>query len=148
MKTKPISKEIELSIKALSAAIFMATICMHMIVGFVLRLLNVYEGYLHVSFAFLMQGMVISMTGAAAWVLSFGYGKAWSFGARYVLAAVISMVVAGVSMLVPAIHAAELHLYWLASGLICSFAFGTAIAVLSEKRLKISGACSVLLWEL
>jgi len=138
----------ELSIKALWAAIFMATIFIYLVVGFIMRLLNVENFYHHISFAFLIQGLIMSMIGSATWILSFGHNKKSGFLVRYLLPLVILIISFGISMLIPAINSTEWYLLWLASGLLSSLSFGTAIAVLSEKHLKKTGKRSVLLWEL
>ena len=147
MKSKPIGKETELSIKALWASMFMATICIYIIAGFILRLFDVEDFSHYISFAFLIQGLVISMIGSAAWTLSFGHNKNWRFVARYLLSLAIMAASFAVSMLIPVINAAQWHLLWLICGLFSTIAFGTGIAVFSEKHLKKTGKRSALLWE-
>jgi len=145
---KKISKETELSIKALWAAIFMATVCLYIAIGLILPLLNIENFYHHISFALLIQGLIISMLSSATWVLSFGHNKALGFLPRYLLAVIVLAASVGISMLIPFINSTEGYLFWLASGAFTSLAFGTGIAVLSEKYLKKNGARSTLLWEI
>ena len=145
---KKISKELELSIKALGSAMFMATVCLYLAIGAVLYFVRDANFYYHISFAFLIQGLVVSMAASVTWMMCFESAKSLSFIARYVLALMLLTALFGVSILLPVINSTAGHLLWLLSGFVATFAFGTAIAVLSEKRLKKTGSRSVLLWEL
>ena len=145
---KRISKEAELSIKALGAAMFMATVCLYMIIGFIIALVSEEHFYYHISFALLIQGMIASMLASATWILCFGSGKTLRFFARFFLSIVSLVVIFVIFALIPVINSTEWYILWLISGLISALAFGTAIAVLSEKHLKRAGVRSTLLWEL
>jgi len=142
---KKMSKEMELSCKALGAAIFMGIVCLYMAIG---ALLGGDHFHYHVSFAFLMQGIAVSMLSSAMWVLCFGSANLWRFFTRYLLILVILAVLFAMSMLIPAINAIEGHFIWIISGIISTLAFGTAVAVLSNKRFKKTGTRSTLLWEI
>jgi|GEM_PF-1283601 len=146
MKSK--HKELEMSIKALGAAMFMATVCLYLLVGGVAFLLGREEFQFHVPFAFLIQGLIASMAASAAWMLCVGNIKKMGFAAKYLMVMAITLALFGMSALIPAIRSTDGVWLWLASGLVATVAFGTAIAATSEKRLKKTGTRSVLLWEL
>jgi len=145
---KKLNKELELSIKALGAAMFMATVCLYLAIGAVLYFIGYDNFYFHVSFALLVQGLIVSMVASATWMVCFESAKPQSFGARYAIAFIILAILFGVSIMLPIINSTTGYLFWLIGGFVSTFAFGTAIAVLSEKHLKKTGKRSVLLWEL
>ena len=147
-KLKKISKETELSCKALGAAMFMAAVCLYMAIGAVFASVSGEDFYYHISFVFLIHGMIVSMLSSVLWVLCFGLVKPWGFFCRYLIALIILTALFGLSILMPVINSTEEHFLWIISSLISTLAFGTAIAVLSEKRLRKTGVRSVLLWEL
>jgi len=143
-----ICKKVELSFKALGSAIFMGTVCLYMAIGALLALVSGEAFYYNVPFTFLMQGMGMSMLAAPAWVLCFGSGKPLSFSARYLLVLIILAVLTAVSMSIPAINSTDGHFVWVISGIISTLAFGTTVAVLSNKHFRNTGARCTLLWEL
>jgi len=145
---KKITKEMELSIKALGAAMFMGTVCLHIAIVALFAFISGDNFYYHISFAFLIQGMIASMLASATWALCFGSTKSWRFLAKYLLTTIILVALFAITMLIPAINSTEGHFIWIVSGLISTFAFGTAVAVLSDKHFKKTGSRSVLLWEL
>ncbi|MCL2446660.1 MAG: hypothetical protein FWD06_07835 [Oscillospiraceae bacterium] len=145
---KKMNKEVELSFKALGAAMFMATVCLYLAIGGLFFLLDRENFHYHISFAFLIQGLIASMAASVAWVVCFGEIKKMGFAARFIIPLAITLALFGLSALIPVINATQGFWLWLASGLVATVAFGTAIAVLSEKRLKKTGTRSVLLWEL
>jgi len=148
MKKTDKHKEMELSGKALGAAMFMATAVIYMAIGAIFAVLN-REGFNYqLPFAFLIQSMIVSLVSSLMWVVCFGVIKSWKFFARYSMLLLFILALAGVSMLIPVVNAIEGHFIWIISGLISTFAFGTAVAVMSEKQLKKTGARSVLIWEL
>ena len=140
-------KDMELSCKALGAAMFLGIICAYIAIGAAFAFVSGTDFYYHVSFAFLIQGIAVSMIASAAWVLCFSLAKSWSFLTRYLLVLTISAALFATSMLIPAINATE-GLIWLISGIISTFSFGTGVAILSSKHFKNTGARSTLLWEL
>lgn len=145
---KKMNKEMELSYKALSAAMFMGTVCLYMAIGAVFALVSG-EGFnYHVSFAFLIQGVVVSTLASIVCVLCFGSAKSWSFVTRYLLTLLILSALFILSMLIPVIGSTKGHFMWVISGAASILAFGTAVAVLSNQHFKKTGTRSVLLWEL
>ena len=143
-----INKEMEVSCQALGAAMFMATACLYMAIGVLFAFVNQESFYYHVSFAFLIQSVAVSMSASTVWVLCFGFIKAWGFITRYFLALLILVILFGISMLIPAINSLDGSLLWIISGLISTIAFGTGLAILSEKHLRQTGIRSVLIWEI
>lgn len=145
---KKVSKEIELSAKALGSAMFMATVCLYIAICAVFTLLGNGYFYFHISFTLLIQGLIASMAASVVWVIYFGVIKKWGFFKRYASASVISTCLFVISMLLPIINSSHGYMAWLISGLFSTLAFGTAIAVLSEKRFRRTNKRSSLLWEL
>jgi len=141
-------KKIELSCKALGAGMFMGTVCLYMAIGAVFAFVSGESFYYHISFAFLIQGMAVSMIVSAMWVLCFSLAKPWSFLARYLLALIIMAALYTISMLIPVINGTEGHFMWIVSGIISTFAFGTTVAVSSNMLFKKTGSRSALLWEM
>ena len=148
MKKTDKHKDMELSGKALGAAMFMASAVLYMVIGTLFTVISGNDFYYHISFAFLIQGMIVSMVSSLMWVVCFGLIKSWNFFARYLLLVAVMVALSGISMLIPVINSTSGYFVWIISGFISMFAFGTAVAVLSEKQLKKTGARSVLLWEL
>lgn len=145
---KKMHKELELSIKALGAAMFMATVCLYLAVGAVFFLIDRENFHYHISFAFLIQGLIASFAASVAWMVCVGQIKKMGFVARYAISAVITLVLFGLSALIPIIHSTQGFWLWLVSGVVATVAFGTGIAVTSEGKLKKTGKRTVLLWEL
>jgi hypothetical protein len=148
MKKTKKAKDMELSLKVLGAGMFMGTVVIYMVIGALFTMTG-REGFNYqVPFALLIQGMVLSMATSIMWVVCFGVMKSQKFFARYSTLLIFIMVLSGVSMLIPIINSTDGHFIWIISGLVSTLAFGTAVAVLSEKQLKKVGARSVLIWEL
>ena len=148
MKKTDKHKEMELSGKALGAAMFMATAVIYMAIGAIFAVIN-REGFNYqISFTFLIQGMIMSMASSLMWVVCFGVIKSWKFFARYSILLLFILALAGASILIPVINSTDGYLIWIISTFISALAFGTSVAVLSEKQHKKTGARSVLLWEL
>jgi len=145
---KKMNKNVELSCKALGAAIFMGIVCLHMGIEALFALISGNNFNYHISFAFLIHGIVISMPASAAWVLCFGSAKPWSFFTRYLLALTVLVALFTITILIPAINSTEGHFTWVVSGIISTFSFGTAIAVFSNKHFRKTGIRSTLIWEI
>ena len=145
---KKISKKIELSCKALGAAMFMGTVCLYMALGALFVFVSDAGFYYNISFAFLIQGILVSMIASAVWVLCFSSVKARGFFARYVPAFIGLAALFAASMLIPAIRGTEGYVLWIASGFLSTFAFGTAVAVSGNRYFKKTGTRSALLWEI
>jgi len=141
-------KKMELSCKALGAAMFMGTVCLYMAIGALFTFVSSEAFYYHISFTFLLQGIVVSLAASAVWVLCFSLTKAWGFSIRYLLALITLAALFAVSMLIPAINVVEGHFIWVISGVISTLAFGTAVAVSSNIHFRKTGSRSVLLWEI
>ena len=141
-------KDMELSAKALGAAIFMATACLYM--GIVALYASAYDMdfYYHVPFVFLIHGVAVSLLTSGVWVICFGLIKSWNFCCRYLLNLTILFIVFGISKIIPAINSQNGHFLWIISGFMSTFLFTTGVSVLCEKYLKKTGKRSVLLWEL
>ena len=141
-------KKIETSSKSLAAAMFMATVCLYMLIGAVIssRMYDVF--YYHIPFSLLIQGVVLSLAASAVWMASFAHSKKWGFFARYLLAFTILALLFGASVLIPAINSETGHLRWLLSSFIATLGMGTALAIKNEKYFKSTGNRSVLIWEL
>ena len=148
MKKTKKNKDIELSCKALGAAMFMLTVVLYMVIGTLYARISGEDFNYHVSFAFLIQGMIVSMLSSLIWIVCFGFIKSWRFFTRYLLLFIVIVAFFVVSILIPIINSAEGYGIWIISGVISTFVFTTAVAVLSEKQRKKTGARSVLLWEL
>jgi len=148
MKETNKDKDMELSFKALGAGMFMGTAVLYMAIGGLFAMISEGDFYYHVSFAYLIQGMIVSMASSIMWMVCFGLIKSWQFLARYLLLFITIVTLSGGSMLIPFINSTDGHFVWIISNLISTLAFGTAVAILSEKQLKKTGARSVLLWEL
>ena len=148
MKKTNKNKDLELSFKALGAGMFMGTAVLYMAIKALLVIIGEEGFYYHVSFAFLIQGMIVSMAASIMWVVCFGLIKSWNFSARYLVLFIVIVALSGVSMLIPVINTTDGRFVWIISNLVSTLAFSTAVAVLSEKQLKQNGARSVLLWEL
>ena len=127
---------------------FMGTICLYIAIGALFAFVSGEGFYYHISFVFLIQGMVVSMIASSMWVLCFSLVKSWSFFARYSLAFITLAALFVTSMLLPVISGTEGHVIWIVSGIISTFAFGTAVAVSSNKYFRITGSRSALLWEI
>jgi len=141
-------KDMELSGKALGAAIFMATTCLYMGITALYASANDADFYYHVPFAFLIHGVAVSLLTSGAWVVCFGLIKSWNFCCRYLLNLAILFIVFGSSKIIPIISSQNGHFLWIISGFIATFLFTTGVSVLCEKNLKKTGERSVLLWEL
>ncbi|MCL2373601.1 MAG: hypothetical protein FWC78_09420 [Defluviitaleaceae bacterium] len=141
------NKKVELSCKALGAAVFMGMICIYMGLGVIFWLLG-WGVVSQISFWFLLQGIALAMVASGAWVLSFGAGKNWGFGARYLLAIGVLAAAVGLSVAIPGLRAMDGFYLWLASGTGAALAFGNAVAVLSHRHFKATGLRSSLLWEI
>jgi len=146
--TKISKKQIELSCKALGAGMFMGIICLYIAIGALFTLVSGEGFYYHVSFAFLIQGIVVSMTASVIWLLYFSLSKSWSFLTRYLLAFITLAALFIISMLIPAINGAEGYFIWVISGFISTFAFGTGVAVSSNKHFRNTGSRTALIWEI
>jgi len=145
---KIISKETELTIKALGAAMFMATVCLYMAVGFVLSHAVLDDFVFTLHFALLIQGILASLLASAGWVICIGLTKTGSFLVRYLLAVVLNLGVFAITLLIPGINLIEWYMLWLACGVFSTIAFGTGVAALSHRQLKKYGRETVLLWQL
>ena len=145
---KKMSKQMELSFKALGAAMFMGTVFLHMAIGALFGFISEENFYYNVSFALLIQGMAVSMLASAAWVLCFGCAKPWGFVPRYLLALVVLAALFAISIYIPVINSTENYFTWVVSGVVSTLAFGSAVAMLSNKRFRKTGSRSTLLWEL
>jgi len=141
-------KKMELSCKALGAAMFMFTVCLYMAIGTVLALVSGNAFYYHISFAFLIQGIAMSLIASSAFVLPFSLSKSWGFLMRYLIALAVLAALFIISMLIPAISAVEGYFVWAISGVISAFVFGTAVAVSSNMHFRKTGSRSALLWEI
>jgi len=142
------AKKIELSCKALGAGMFMGTVCAYLAIGAVLTFISSGGFYYHVTFPLLIQGIVVSMAASALWVLCFTHAKGWGFATRYMVAFVPLAVLFVISVFLPVINGAEGHILWVASGVFSTLAFGTTVAVASNKHYKNTGSRSALLWEI
>ena len=141
-------KEMELSAKTLGSAMFMATVCLYMGIGALYASASGGDFYYHVSFAFLIQGVAVSLLASAAWVLCFGLIKSWKFFFRYLLNLAILIVIFGISKIIPVISSQNGHFLWIISGFVSTFLFITGVSILCEKNVKKTGIRSVLIWEL
>ena len=145
---KKISKHMEISCQSLGVAIFMCTVCIYMVVVAIFTWISNGDFYFNIPFAFLIQGVAISMMASIVWTLVLGLMKSWVFLARYFLALIILVALLGVSMLIPAINSTTGYFIWIISSFVSLFFFGTALAALSEKHFKKTGDRSVLVWEI
>ena len=141
-------KELELSSKALGAAMFMFTVCIYMAIIAILNARGGENINYHVTFAFLIHGIILSLICSGVWVLFFGLGEKCGFFSRYLPALALTAILYGISMIIPAIKNIDGALFWIVSGFSSSFLFGTSVALLSEKKKRTTGIRSVLLWEL
>ena len=148
MKKTKKAKDMELSFKALGAGMFMGTAVIYMAIGALFAIIGRDGFNYQVSFVFLIQGMILSMASSIMWVVCFGVIKSLKFFARYSILFIFILALSGVSMLIPVVNSVTGHFIWIMSGLVSTLVFCTAVAVLSEKQLKKTGARSVLIWEL
>ena len=141
-------KELELSSKSLGAAMFMFAVCIYMVITAILNAQNCENIIYHVTFAFLIHGIILSLICSGVWVLFFGLGDKCGFFSRYFPALALTAILYGISLIIPAIKNIDGALFWIVSGFSSSFLFGTSVALLSEKKKRTTGTRSVLLWEL
>jgi len=141
-------KNIETSCKALGAAMFMFTVCLYMAIGALFALVSDEAFYYHIAFAFIIQGIIVSLVASTVWMLCFLVTKSWGFITRYLLALGIWAVLFVISMLVPIISVIEGHLIWVICSAVSTLIFGTAVAVASNMHFRKTGTRSVLLWEI
>ena len=141
-------KEMELSAKTLGAAMFMATVCLYMGIGAIYASASGEIFDYHVSFAFLIQGVAVSLLASAAWVLCFGLIKSLSFFIRYLSNLAILVALFGASKFIPVISSQNGHFLWIVCGFVSTFLFITGVSILSEKHIKKTGVRSVLIWEI
>jgi len=142
-----ISKKVELSCKALGAGMFMGIVCLYMALGALSAFVRSEDFYFHVSFAFLIQGMVVSMAASVIWALCFSLNKSWGFFTRYLLVLIALAILFLLSVLFPAIRMTEGYYIWIISGIISTFAFGSAVAVSSSRLFAKTGTRTTLIWE-
>ena len=145
---KKIYKDMELSSKALGAAIFMATVCLYMGIGAINARISGVDFNYYIPFAFLIHGVIISLMVSGAWILCFGMIKAKGFVFRYLLTLIIMLVLYGITFLFPVIISKESSFIWVISSFVSALLFLTGVSALNEMQLKKTGVRSVLLWEL
>ncbi|MCL2376636.1 MAG: hypothetical protein FWC76_04485 [Defluviitaleaceae bacterium] len=143
-----INKKMELSCKALGAAMFMFTVCLYMAIGALFASMGGEVFNYHISFALLIQGIAVSLVASTAWVLCFSFNKPWGFFTRYIISLVALAALFVISMLIPVVNGAEGHFIWIISGIASTFVFGTAVAVSSNMHFRKTGLRSALLWEI
>ena len=141
-------KDLELSSKALGAAMFMFTVCLFMAICALYNAFNEESVNTNIPFALLIHGIIMSLICSSVWILFFGLGEKCGFVSRYLTALVLTGSLFGISMIVPVIKNADGFFFWIVSGFASSFLFGSGIAVLSEIKRKKTGIRSALLWEL
>jgi len=141
-------KALELSSKALGAAMFMFTVCLFMAICALYNAFNEKSVNMTIPFALLIHGIILSLMCSGVWVLFFGLGEKCGFVSRYLPALVLTGILFGISMIIPVIKNANGVFFWIISGFVSSFLFGSGIAVLSEIKRRKTGIRSVLLWEL
>ena len=143
-----VSKHMEISCQSLGAAMFMAAVCVYMVAGIIFGWVSEEGFHYHAPFAFLFQGVVVSMTASIVWTLCFGLIKSWNFLAKYFFAMAVVAALLGMSMLIPAINSQPGNFIWIISCFISTIGFGTLLALFSETHLKKTGERSVLVWEI
>jgi len=143
-----ICKKLELSCKALGAAMFMGAICLYMAIGALFTFVSGGGFYYHVPFVLLAQGIVVSMMASAMWAVCMSLAKSWGFFTRYLLVLVVLAALFVISMLIPVINGVDGHLIWIISVAVSTFAFGTAVAVYSNMHFRKTGTISALIWEI
>ena len=145
---KKIYKDMELSSKALGAAIFMATVCLYMGIGAINARISEADFNYYIPFAFLIHGVIISLMVSGAWVLCFGLIKTKGFIFRYLFTLITILALYGITLLFPVIISKESYFIWVISSFVSAFLFLTGVSVLNEMLYKKTGARNVLLWEL
>jgi hypothetical protein len=145
---KKISKYDDLNMKFISCAMFMATVSLYVLVGFIYGRTIGENFYYHVSFPLLIQGVVVSMVISKVWVFIFGLAKSWNFLTRYLLFLAILVVLLGASMLIPFINSIEGYYLWIFCGAFSILAFSTAFSVISAKQFSNTGSRCTIVWEL
>jgi len=145
---KNVSKHMEVSCQSLGAAMFMAIVCIYMIIGAI----TVWAGngafYYHIQFTLLIQGVIISMSASIIWTLFLGMSSIKSLFAKIFLCSMIIMILLGISVLIPAINKSDGYIFWILSCIISLFGFGILLALYSERYYKKTGVRSVLVWEI
>ena len=141
-------KNLELSSKALGAAMFMFTVCLFMGICALYNALNEESVNTNIPFALLIHGIILSIMCSGVWVLFFGLGEKCGFVSRYLPALVLTGSLFGISMIIPVIKNADEAFFWIICGFVSTFLFGSGVAVLSEIKRRKTGIRSVLLWEL
>ena len=141
-------KSLELSSKALGAAMFMFTVCLYMAICALYNSFSENSVNMNIPFALLIHGIILSFMCSGVWVLFFGIGEKCGFVSRYLPALVLTSAFCAISMIIPVIKNANGVFFWIISGFVSSFLFGSGVAVLSEIKRKKTGIRSVLLWEL
>jgi len=127
---------------------FLGTVFLYMVIGSIFALVSRESFYYHIPFAFLIQGIIKSMVISFVWTLCFSNIKAWGFFKRYLLALMVLVVLAVISMLIPLINGVQWFAIWIISGIISSLIFGTAVAASSNMYHKKTGKRNALLWEI
>jgi hypothetical protein len=145
---KKIYKDMELSSKALAAAIFMASVCFYMIIGAIIARSSGVDFNYNVSFAFLIHGVIISLFSSGVWAICFGLIKTKGFILRALLTLILILVFYAVSFLLPVINTKEGYMIWIITSFACTFLFIAGVSALSLILESKTGARSVLLWEL
>ncbi len=119
---------------AVGAVIFMAAVCVYLLIGTLIssKIYPVFHYY--VPFSFLVQGMVMSMAASGMWLLLFGNKKPLPVSVRYLIAIVILLVLYFISVRIPAINSLVGHLRWLWSCCIAVLALGVPFSIVKEKN--------------
>ena len=138
----------ELSSKALGAAMFMATVCLYMGIEIIKAKTSDADITCYIPFAFLLHGIVFALMTSGAWVLCFGLIKTKNYIITALLTLIILLIITGVSIVLPVINTKAGYLIWIISCFASSFLFITGVTALYIKLEIKTGIRSVLLWEL
>ena len=145
---KKINKHMEVSCQSLGAVMFMAIVCFYMIIGVIVAWVGSDAFYYHIPFAFLIHGVIISMTASIVWTLILGMSSIKSFIMKVALCITTIILLLVASVFVPIINKSDGYIIWMLSCIISLIGFGILLSFYSEKFYKKTGKRSVLIWEI
>ena len=145
---KKIYKDMELSGKALGAAIFMATVCFYMIIGAITARISGGDFNYYIPFALLIHGVIISLCTSGTWVVCFGLIKNKGNLFRVLSTLIIIFFLYGISLLIPVINTIDGFPLWIIINFVFTFVLISGVSALSLILESKTGTRSVLIWEL
>ena len=131
---KIVSKNSVVTWIALGATMFMATVCIYLIIGILISSKIYPVFYYYVPFSFLVQGLVMSMAASGVWLVLFGNKKLMHFMIRFIIAMVIITAFYLISDQIPAINSLVGHLRWIWSCCVAILVLGVPFSIVKEKR--------------